>query len=307
MRNQIKKQVVYVIGEVLIDIFPDYQRIGGAPFNFAYHLKKMGVPVRFFTRIGEDLNGKRILELLKGSGFNEADVQIDPQYPTGTVNVDLDDQGVPQFNIRDNVAYDHMQLDFLADSNQKDVRMIYFGTLVQRSDHNYFQIRRFLSRKTVYTDGFCDLNLRSPHVNFNAIETCLHFSDILKLNDSELIFLKEYFQGPDPIDAYVNWLMTRFTIKAVALTKGSQGSVLYRPSQIIHSKPVQCTIKDTVGAGDGFAAVLALCWMKGITPRSTIELASEFASTICSIEGAVPNTDEVYDSLMNQIEGDAYA
>lgn len=300
--------MVIVIGECLFDIFPDYQRIGGAPFNFAYHLKKMGAPVRFVTRVGEDRYGRQIIEMLKRNGFDDADIEVDSRYPTGTVHVALDAQGVPDFSIRENVAYDYLQLDALAGSDQKEIEMIYVGTLVQRTDHNYHQIRQFLSSKPSHALGFCDLNLRPPHVNCRAVETCLRYSDLLKLNDSELAFLREHYQGPVGQDDYVKWLMTRFCIKAVALTVGFQGSTLYLPNQVLHSRPpVRCAVKDTVGAGDGFSAALAFCWTRGLAPRSTIELANGFAAKICSIQGAVPDGDQIYDFFEEQIAGGADA
>jgi fructokinase len=102
--------MILVVGEILIDVFDHYQRIGGAPFNFAFHLKQLGLPVRLLTRIGDDRPGRDILDMLERQGFDPQDVQIDSRHPTGTVRVALDDQGVPQFDIHTGVAYDHLDL-----------------------------------------------------------------------------------------------------------------------------------------------------------------------------------------------------
>jgi len=86
-----------VFGEILFDIFPKYRRLGGAPFNVAFHLKHFGVPVRFISRVGSDPQGEEIRGFLSRNGFHLEDVQVDVDHPTGSVRVDLDDKGVPQF------------------------------------------------------------------------------------------------------------------------------------------------------------------------------------------------------------------
>ena len=178
--------MIVVIGEILIDIFQDYQRIGGAPFNFAFHLRKLGFPVRFFTRVGNDRHGRLIIDMLIENGFNEADVQVDPRYPTGTVRVDLDEKGIPHFDICENVAYDHLDLNVADVSDAGGAEMIYFGTLLQRTDSGYRQANRFLSSNNNSTTRFCDINMRPPHVNLHAVAGSLHHADLLKVNEAEL-------------------------------------------------------------------------------------------------------------------------
>lgn len=304
--------MIIVIGEILIDIFKDTRQIGGAPFNFAFHLKKMGLPVRFISRVGQDESGREILEWVGRHGFSIADIQIDADHPTGTVLVDLDDDGVPRFDIRADAAYDYLDLDSLQNADGDALRMIYYGTLVQRTDHGFGQVRRFITRKASQATCFCDINMRPPHVNFQAVDNCLAHSDILKLNDGELETLQAHIHGPDQRDDFVGWLMGRFGIETVALTLGGRGSVLYRHGEIIHSGPSasalnsNTVVADTVGAGDGYAAVLALGCLNGLAPQRSIELAADFAARICSIRGAVPDEDEIYSDLLNQLKGDLH-
>jgi len=216
--------VIFVIGEILIDIFQDYERIGGAPFNFAFHLKKLGFPVRFFTRVGNDKHGKRIIDMLEKNGFNQADVQVDSRHPTGTVRVDLDQQGIPNFDICVNVAYDHLDLNIADRLDAGVADMIYFGTLLQRTNSACRQVQRFLSRKTNGATHFCDINMRPPHVNADAVAGSLHHADLLKVNEAELADIQRAFDGPAAENDVMSWLMETFTIGAVALTRGSRGS-----------------------------------------------------------------------------------
>ena len=296
--------MIVVIGEILIDIFQDYQRIGGAPFNFAFHLKKLGFPVRFFTRVGNDRHAKRIIDMLKKHRFSESDIQIDSRHPTGTVRVDLDSQGIPHFDIRENVAYDHLDLSIADVPDAVDAEMIYFGSLLQRTDFGCRQVQRFLSRKTDCTIGFCDINLRPPHVNGRAVAESLHHTDLLKVNQEELETIQRTFDGPEAMGDVMPWLMETFGISAVAMTRGGRGSSFYsRDGQINIPSVNGASIVDTVGAGDGYAAVLAAGCLQRIPWEETIRQASRFAARLCGIAGAVPDDEKFYDDFPLEMKG----
>ena len=298
--------MIVVIGEILFDIFQDYQRIGGAPFNFAFHLGKLGFSVRFFTRVGNDRNGRRIIEMLINNGFSKADVQVDSRHPTGTVQVDLDEQGIPHFDICENVAYDHLDLNMDDMLDADNVKMIYFGSLLQRTDFGCRQVQRFLSRKTDSTMCFCDINLRPPHVNLHAVVRSLHQADLLKVNEAELSDIQRAFDGPEAANDVMPWLMETFKISAVALTRGSRGSTFYsRDGQISSAAAPAIPIVDTVGAGDGYAAILAAGCMKQLPWEATVHHASHFAARLCGIAGAVPENGNLYDDFRPLLKGDA--
>jgi fructokinase len=141
--------VILVIGEILFDIFPNYRRLGGAPFNFAYHLKNFGFEVRFISRIGIDDAGKEILHKLELARFNLDDIQVDDDHPTGSVDVQLDKGGAPQFHIIPDVAYDYIEFIPGYHANLiNEARIIYFGSLVQRSEAGYENVQAFISRNS---------------------------------------------------------------------------------------------------------------------------------------------------------------
>lgn len=299
--------MIVVIGEILIDIFRDYQRIGGAPFNFAFHLKKLGFPVRFLTRVGDDRFGRRIVDHLQASGFDTADVQIDLRHPTGTVRVDLDRDGVPHFNICENVAYDYLDLNADDAPDTAGAQMIYFGTLLQRTEAGHRQVQRFLSRTSVQATRFCDVNLRPPHVNPDAVAGSLDQADLLKLNQDELADIRRLLGGPTATGDPIAWLMRQFAISAVALTRGSRGSIFYSRDATIGSPAVQgAAIVDTVGAGDGYAAILAAGYIRQLPWEAVLGQASRFAAQICGLAGAVPDNERFYDDFRSWMKGNAH-
>lgn len=290
--------MILVIGEILIDRFPEYERIGGAPFNFAFHLKQMGWPVRLITRIGDDTPGRRIQQLLEQHAFDLQDVQIDRHHPTGRVDVSLDSQGVPQFDIRCDVAYDHLDLSTLSSSEMSMAKMIYFGSLAQRTPEASDQYRTCLSKKKAGTLGFCDINFRPPHLNEAAIAASLHKADILKLNTEELERIAALYDGPDKSESQLHWLAASFSVPMIALTMGGDGSRIVTTHAEVTGTPRHgIEIVDTVGAGDGYAAVLASGVLDAWPLATILERATEFAAMICTLPGAVPQDSQRYQNL----------
>ncbi len=296
--------MVIVIGEILIDIFPDDRRIGGAPFNFAFHLRRLGIPVRFLTRVGDDADGRQILDRLQTAGFDPADVQIDHHHPTGTVQVELDDGGVPHFTICEDVAYDHLLLSGEGSAQIPSPQMIYFGSLIQRSDAGHREVQQFLDAHGETATRFCDINLRPPHINDDALADCLRRADLLKLSSDELTDILERRGGPSDAQDGIAWLMETYAIQWLAVTRGDEGSTFTGPEGTLRQPAEQPpSVADTVGAGDAYAAVLAAGLLRELPWRKTLQAASRFSARICSVSGAVPDDANFYDDVREAVKG----
>ena len=295
--------VILAIGEILFDIFPESKRLGGAPFNFAYHLKQLGFPVRFISRIGTDDNGREILNRLTGAGFDPGDIQLDDGHPTGTVQVQLDKKGIPEFDIISDVAYDYIDLSQeIYSTYLQSAELVYFGTLMQRTDQAFKQLQHFLHRKPSGTVSFYDINLRRNCYSDRVVETSLHKTDILKLNTDELNECKRIARIDHDEPSFIRYMMTQYSLDRVALTKGDQGSELYTNEGSSHAAPeLVDSMVDTVGAGDAYAALLAVGILMKWSPKVTLARATGFASRICTIEGAIPDSAEFYEPIRKQM------
>jgi len=248
--------------------------------------------------------GRRILQLLQENGFPREDIQIDTAYPTGQVDVALDEHGVPQFDIRRAAAYDYLDLVHIPPINWSEVQLVYFGTLAQRTAYGFDQFQQFLSAKGPQTKCFCDINLRPPHYTAEIVAAALDRADILKLNTDELAFIQAQLQGESRPEAFVEWLLKTYRLDLLALTRGEQGSLLFAGDQTVEAaQQSPPDIIDTVGAGDAYAAVLAMGWFKGLPLARTANLAAAFAGQVCGFSGAVPDDVQVYDMLRRQIQG----
>jgi fructokinase len=289
--------VILVIGEILFDIFPNYRRLGGAPFNFAYHLKNFGFEVRFISRIGIDDAGKEILHKLELARFNLDDIQVDDDHPTGSVDVQLDKGGAPQFHIIPDVAYDY--IEFIPEYHANlinEARIIYFGSLVQRSEAGYENVQAFISRNSSKILNFYDINLRPGCYNKGIIKKSLLKTDILKLNTSELGKLKQMRSLKMNNEKFVYYLMETHSIRTVSLTKGESGSELFTNRGNLSSEPAEAIkVVDSVGAGDAYAAMLVAGLLQQWRPEEILDRASLFASRICEIKGAIPDSASFYE------------
>jgi len=296
--------VILVVGEILFDVFEKEKQLGGAPFNFAYHLKNFGFPVRYISRIGNDTHGKEILNILEHHHFNIDDIQIDAKYDTGTVIVQLSSSGNPTFHINTDVAYDY--INYLPKEHSTLIDMadfIYFGTLVQRSKQGFENIQRFMENRRPDTVCFYDINLRPDCYSEKVILTSLEHADILKLNTQELDECKRIFRFSKNNDAFIHFLMDQYALKIVAITRGDKGSELYTKDGHFQAKTNRVSsIVDTVGAGDAYSSMLAIGIIKGWEPARILSIASMFASRICEIRGAIPESQESYELIKEMIE-----
>jgi fructokinase len=289
--------VILVVGEILFDVFPNYRRLGGAPFNFAYHLKNFGFDVRFISRIGMDDAGKEILHKLELFEFDLDDIQLDDVHPTGTVNVHLDKGGTPQFDIISDVAYDYMEfepsyhLDLISEA-----QLIYFGTLVQRSKTGYKNLQKFISVGTSEALNFYDINLRPGCYNSAIIEKSLSKTDILKLSTEELGKLRQLLSVKKNNTPCIQYLIKEYALNTVSLTKGASGSALFTNQSSFSSDAAEAVnVADSVGAGDAYAAMLAAGILRDWQPEEILLQASLFAARICEIKGAIPDSPSFYE------------
>ncbi len=298
--------MILVIGEILFDIFPSYKRMGGAPFNFAFHLKNLGFPVRFISRVGNDIPGREILDFLDQNGFDTNDIQRDQENDTGTVKISMDKNGTHTFSIVHDTAYDHIAFDErLADLSIRPWDLIYFGTLIQRSPDNALVIQKILSQKSRKTKIFCDINLRPDCYTDATLGACLKAADILKLNQEELDEIskgEKNTQKNITIEKQAALLRKTHSLELVILTLGKMGSLWITQKDCLKSPDTDpLPMKDTVGAGDAYAAMSAAGWLAGLSYETVICLAQEFAGRICVIKGALPKNMDIYEEFKERL------
>jgi fructokinase len=309
MRNVIKNFsnsqnngfVIGVFGEVLADIFPDRTVLGGAPFNVARHLQAFEQHPVMITRTGNDALAKTFVNELIRLGMDDSGVQNDPVHPTGQVKV-LMDNHKHVFEIAENQAYDHIHAGIthlITMAARPD--LVYFGTLAQRSIDSRLALDTFLS--DAKCPRFLDLNLRSPWYDKHAIRRSLLRSDIVKLNEEELVIVADYFKpNLNSLEERAYFLLNSFDFKTLFVTCGDAGAWIFNDKGVkiyAETPSIGDTLVDTVGAGDAFSAVCILGLLGEWPLAMILKRANAFAAAICQIRGAVPEDLNFYNKILD--------
>lgn len=285
------------LGEVLWDLLPTGRQLGGAPANFAYHAHALGGEGRVISRVGSDDLGRDLLQRLGGLGLSTAGVSIDPVAPTGTVSVALDPSGQPAYTIHPDVAWDFLEAGPWVLQVAAGADAVCFGTLAQRHPVARESIRRVLEATRPEALRVFDLNLRQRFWSPEVILESLEAANVLKLNDEELPVLAEVLGGPGPgadPGAFLARTAERFDLRAVALTRGARGSLLWSGGRCVDRPGSVVEVVDTVGAGDSYTAALAMGLLVGHPPGEIVRLAHRVADHVCTRPGATPPMPESF-------------
>ncbi len=293
-----------IFGEVLFDQFPDSRMLGGAPFNVAWHLQGLGENPLLISRLGDDDPGHEALELMAAWGLQTKGVQIDQDHPTGTVEVTLEN-GQPSFDIKTEQAYDFINSASavpLIDECQPG-SLFYHGSLALRhrvSKNSWSKLNTALNPLR-----FVDLNLRQPWWNEALLPEIMPGTSHLKLNHEELAKLAaRQLATKEDYGSAATALAKKHQIDTVYVTMGSQGAMLCFPNGQCRwaDAPAITDIKDTVGAGDAFSAVLLYGLIHGWNAMQSVKRAIDFAAEICRHRGALIMDLEFYSNLRQKWE-----
>ncbi|MBT8395422.1 MAG: carbohydrate kinase [Gemmatimonadetes bacterium] len=284
-----------VFGEALFDHFPDGSRVlGGAPFNVAWHLRGFKTDPLMVSGVGEDPEGKEILDRMASWGMARSGIQVHPTRPTGKVTAHLDgDQ--PSYDIEPEQAYDAVGIDGLPpEADLRRTALLYHGSLGLREATAARTLIHL--KKQLGTPVFVDVNLRDPWWSPQGTHNQIRGADWVKVNLEEASRLAGL---PTDTEAALletaGFLKQELDIKNLVVTMGEDGAWAFTEDGVTRQRAVVVAdIVDTVGAGDGFSSVLAL-GIHGRWPVSlTLRRASEFAGELCRIRGAIPDDSDLY-------------
>lgn len=276
------------IGEVLWDLLPGGKQLGGAPANFACHARALGAKARIISRVGDDANGREIIDRLGQLGVLTDCIEIDPAAPTGTVSVQIASDGQPRFTIHEQVAWDRIAGTEEAERAVTEADAVCFGTLAQRSPISRATVRGLLSRTPSASLRIFDVNLRQHFYSRELIDESLAQANVLKVNDSELPLIAEMFGISGDARAQIEQLAARFHLRTVACTRGAHGSLLLSDGRWSEHPGVVTKVVDTVGAGDSFTAAMTLGLLAGWDLDQVNHRANQVAAHVASRAGATP-------------------
>lgn len=276
------------LGEVLYDVLPEGAKLGGAPANFAYHVSQFGYNAMAISAVGNDALGDQALKTFDANGLKYIVPRV--AYPTGTVNVALNEAGVPTYTFTPDVAWDHIPFTPEMEAVAREAQAVCFGSLAQRSEESRKTIHKFLEATPDDCVKIFDVNLRGNFYNKEILTEGVKRADILKINDEELVTIGRMFDYPGlDMEEKCRIIMHRYHLKMVVLTCGTNGSYVFAPGDVKSFKPTpKVEVADTVGAGDSFTGAFTAAILAGKPIEEAHDLAVRVSAYVCTQKGAMP-------------------
>lgn len=297
MNSSRRRFVLVGLGEILWDMLPDGKKLGGAPANFAYHAQALGAQGIVVSSVGDDELGKEILDCLDELGLKHKYISLDKDHPTGTVTVELDENGQPDYTIHEGVAWDFIPSDSSLSDLATRADAVCFGSLAQRCQVSRETVRWFLRQTKPDCTRVYDINIRQSYFDKQVVHDMLELSSVFKLNDEELPVVADLLDLAGPEEDVLSRLTERYELRMIAITRGAKGSCLYAEGKCHEHPGFETAVEDAVGAGDAFAAAITLGLLCGTELGQINESANRLASFVCSQSGATPKLPE---SLSNR-------
>lgn len=283
------KRYVVGLGEVLWDILPEGKKLGGAPANFAYHAGQfLGMDNTIaVSALGSDKLADETIEALNEHQLNYMLPRV--PYPTGTVQVQLDEQGVPTYDIKENVAWDNIPFDNDIAKIACNCRAVCFGSLAQRNVVSRETIKKFLEATPADCMKIFDINLRQQFYTKEVICQSLKHCNVLKINDEELVLIGRMFDYPGLDMENKCWLILgKYDLDMLVLTCGTNGSYVFTPGQMSFQETPDVKVADTVGAGDSFTGSFVGSILNGKSVPEAHHTAVQVSAYVCTQNGAMP-------------------
>jgi fructokinase len=286
---------IVCFGEVLWDVFPDYEKIGGAPLNVALRLNSFNNIVTMISGIGKDNRGKELLKYIESEGLNGSHIQINEDYKTSEVKVSLDKKGTASYTIEFPCAWDFIKLDNRLIKTVNNADAFIFGSLIARNSISYHTLLELLA---VAKFKIFDVNLRPPHYKPNDLLVLMEKADFIKFNDEELFEIcNEFNFKSDDVKKNIEFISKLTNTTTICVTLGGAGAILLKDGVFYKNNGYKVTVKDTVGAGDSFLASLCHKLLKNEQSQNAIDFACAVGALVASSVGANPkisNDDIVF-------------
>lgn len=289
MINDEKRLKAVAFGEVLWDVFGDEKKIGGAPLNMALRMKTLGCQVAMISCVGNDEDGKAIINQVKNLGLETDTIVISEDFPTGVVTVTLNERGSASYEINYPSAWDKIVLNDLAEKTVDNSDVLIYGSLICRDEVSRKSLEVLVKTKAYKV---FDVNLRKPHYSYEVIQHLMETADFLKFNDEELLEIAAAMDSPFlSLEENITFIATKTKTSGICVTRGKHGALLLWEDNLYNNDGYPVEVIDTVGAGDSFLASLITSLITEKEAQSALNFACAVGALVAAAPGANPEIE----------------
>lgn len=298
-----------VFGEILFDVYNDTAVIGGASFNFAVQLSRLireKNSVKMLSCVGNDDWGKQSIEFAKNENIDTSFIYTSEKYPTGKATVFLNEENkVPDYIIHEDVAWDHIPYtDKVKSAMSEEYDIFYCNILAQRADVSHSTLMEIFDKIKAKIRIF-DITVRKKFYIKEKIEKTLHFINVFKLNDDELLVIRDLFYpsiSTDDTEKLLTAIKKDFEIPYIFLTLGKKGAVMLSEDEgYIFKKSNDINVVDTVGAGDSFSAGVSYALRHCVNDKKVLDFGAAVSEQMIQVRGGTGKYDVL--SVIDRILG----
>jgi len=295
---------IVAFGEVVWDMLPNGKVLGGTPSNLVFRCNSFGEDGHLLSRIGDDKLGRAALVKLKELGISDRNVQVDPVFKTGTINVSFDDKKESKYEVTPDVAFDHIEFSAEALKLVRKANCLFFGLLPQRFGISKNTLRELI-KESSDSLHFFDLKLFEHFFDKRVVENLLKAAHIVRIKEKEIAFLAEKLGIQlNDIEDFAISLATTFNIDLIIITKGRKGIWAYHKQHGIFSEPgYQIKMVDNVGSGMAFSAGFLHYYLNGKPIEDALRFGNAAGALNTTKRGATSyfNKQDVLDFMDNTL------
>lgn len=292
------KPFVISYGEVLWDLLPTGKIAGGAPMNVAFHAETFGLQTSLISRVGADELGRELLAFLSNKGIPTGLVQVDHTFPTGIVNVTLDANGSPSYEIVQPVAWDYIHPTDEAKKAVSTADAFVFGSLACRTNRTKQTLLELLEIAPLRV---FDVNLRPPFFSKELLEELLLKANLVKMNDEELDTIAGWYGIAGEDAEKMDFIKKQYRLDALLMTLGAHGAMFQNNQGLFSQTGFNVKVQDTIGSGDAFLGAFLSRFLRGASPAECLKTACATGAFVATKKGATPDYSPI-DIFQNFIQ-----
>ena len=296
------------IGARLEDVTSFSKYLGGSSANTAFGCARLGLKAALISRVGDDGNGRFLVETIAREGCDVSHVSTDPQRLTGAVVLGIKDKDTfPLIFMRENcadMAITEADVDeaFIASGRALLITGTHFSTeYINRISNLALDRARKNDVRTVldidYRPVLWGLTSRGDgetrYVRSDTVTA--HLQRILPKIDLAIGTIEEFNIAGGSTDIMESLRAIRALSKAVLVVKRGpmgcaviDGAIPHSLDDAFNGKGVEVAVLNVLGAGDAFSAGFLSGWVRGEDYAASTRYANACGALVVSRHGCAP-------------------